>query len=532
MVDKEIIIQVLCSLMQKPSYLSETDKYYLTPDDFSTIFEKYIFSAIFNLYKSGAEHITVVDIDVYFNDHAAAKAVFEKEKGIEFLQNGLDFVLPENFPFYYKKLKKFNCLRDLKKIGFDTSNLYSDNLLDDNSKKINERFEELEISDIFDIVKRKFLKVETDYKKGDASEITKANKGLVNLKQKLKQHPEVGSPLQGMIFNTVCRGARKGKFYLRTASSGTGKTRAAVGDACYLSYPLRFNQTSWKWELCGSNEKTLFIATEQELEEVQTLILAYLTGLNEEKILNGQYSDEEDLVLSQAIEIMDTFSDNLLIVQLPNPNIEQIKATVRQSWIVNDIQNVFYDYIFSSPSLLNEFRDLRIREDVALGMMSTALKDLAVEMKLFVMSSTQTNAKSEEAKGVKNESILRGARAIADKIDLGAIISRVTDEEVEVLRDVIENIGIIPNQVMDIYKNRRGRFVNIRIWSFVDLGTCRKKDLFMTDGKFQSIDNFSVVDYVFNTENKAVVSLIKKLNEDFVQEEQLPEVHSSFEGLL
>lgn len=43
---------------------------------------------------------------------------------------------------------------------------------------------------------------------------------------------------------------------------------------------------------------------------------------------------------------MDTFSDNLLIVQLPNPNIEQIKATVRQSWIVNDIQNVFYDYIF------------------------------------------------------------------------------------------------------------------------------------------------------------------------------------------
>ena len=127
MVDKEIIIQVLCSLMQKPSYLSETDKYYLTPDDFSTIFEKYIFSAIFNLYKSGAEHITVVDIDVYFNDHAAAKAVFEKEKGIEFLQNGLDFVLPENFPFYYKKLKKFNCLRDLKKIGFDTSNLYSDN---------------------------------------------------------------------------------------------------------------------------------------------------------------------------------------------------------------------------------------------------------------------------------------------------------------------------------------------------------------------------------------------------------------------
>ena len=52
-----------------------------------------------------------------------------------------------------------------------------------------------------------------------------------------------------------------------------------------------------------------------------------------------------------------------MIVRLSNPNIEQIKAVVRQNWILHDIKNVFYDYIFSSPSLLNEFRDLKIRED-------------------------------------------------------------------------------------------------------------------------------------------------------------------------
>lgn len=122
---------------------------------------------------------------------------------------------------------------------------------------------------------------------------------------------------------------------------------------------------------------------------------------------------------------------------------------------------------------------------VALGMLSTALKDLAVEMQLFVMSSTQTNAKSEDEKGgIKNESVVRGSRAIIDKCDIACVISRVNSEEQELLSDLITKIGIAPNQVLDIYKVRRGKYTNVRIWSDVDLGTCRKKDLFITNDKF------------------------------------------------
>ena len=38
-----------------------------------------------------------------------------------------------------------------------------------------------------------------------------------------------------------------------------------------------------------------------------------------------------------------------------------------------------------------------------------------------------------------------------------------------------------PTHVTDIYKLRRGRWKFIRIWSLVDLGTCRMEDLFVTD---------------------------------------------------
>ena len=50
MTDKSVLQQIIGSLMQKPQLLSEVDKYNLTIADFSTRFEKYIFSAIMNLY--------------------------------------------------------------------------------------------------------------------------------------------------------------------------------------------------------------------------------------------------------------------------------------------------------------------------------------------------------------------------------------------------------------------------------------------------------------------------------------------------
>lgn len=150
---------------------------------------------------------------------------------------------------------------------------------------------------------------------------------------------------------------------------------------------------------------------------------------------------------------------------------------------------------------------------VALGMLSTALKDLAVEMRLFVMSSTQTNAKSEDdQKGIKNESVIRGSRAIIDKCDIACVASRVNAEEQELLAGCIEKVGIIPNQVLDIYKVRRGKYTNVRIWSSVDLGTCRKKDLFITDERLQLIPDFEVFDFTFNGEDNSFLSLMKQLN--------------------
>ena len=121
MTSKSTIQQVLGCLMKHPQFLSEIDKYSLSTLDFSTYFEKYIFSAIQGLWSGGAIKITPFDIESYLEADASAKKIFEQQNGLEYLQDIEDFSSLENFSYYYNKLKNINLLRDLKNQGFDTS---------------------------------------------------------------------------------------------------------------------------------------------------------------------------------------------------------------------------------------------------------------------------------------------------------------------------------------------------------------------------------------------------------------------------
>lgn len=511
--DKNTILQIFGSLMKNPLLLSEVDKYSLTPQDFSTNFEKYIFAAISNLYQNGAERISVVDIDNYLVSHEAVYGVFTENNGIEYLNDAEELATLENFNYYYNKLKKYNAIRDLKIMGFNTNKIYPENMLDDDrEEKLNE-FERMSVQDIFNSVKADIAKTESKYAKKSNTQTLKANDGVRNLIKKLKTTPEIGVNCQGEIFNTVVRGARKGKFYIRSGGTGTGKTRSMVGDACYIAYPIRYNSKKEEWENTGSCEKVLYIGTEQKPDEIQTMILAYLTDINEEKILYGNYSEKEEELLEKAIKLMDIYEENFIITQLPDPTINQVKTHVRKFCLIDGIENVFYDYIFSSPGLLGEFRDLRIREDVILTMLSTALKDLAAELDIFVMSATQVNGELEDKKGIKNQTCLRGSKGISDKVDIGAITMKVTQDELNMLSILIQKKGIKPNQVTDIYKVRRGRYNDVRIWSYMDLGTCRKQDLFITDANFKEIEGFQTIRILFDEDRIGEYdSVVKLLN--------------------
>lgn len=142
----------------------------------------------------------------------------------------------------------------------------------------------------------------------------------------------------------------------------THNTRRAISDACQLAYPIRYNSNQCKWVRHGSNEKVLFVVTEQSFKEVKRMCLAYLTDINEARFGKTALTAEEQERIRVAREIVKKYN-NIIFMKIPDPSIELIKAMIREQCLTNDIKHVFYDYIFISPGLLTEFRGIGLRND-------------------------------------------------------------------------------------------------------------------------------------------------------------------------
>lgn len=152
-------------------------------------------------------------------------------------------------------------------------------------------------------------------------------------------------------------------------------------------------------------------------------------------------------------------------------------------------------------------------------MFATALKDLAVELNVCMMTSTQVNANADDNRNIRNEATLAGGRSTINKADNGAIMARPTAEELEILNPIITKMSIPkPNMVTDIFKVRSGEWSQVRIWSEVNLGTLRKTDLFITDAQLNPIEGFfddedyDVQDWTADEEIE-LVNFIESLNE-------------------
>ena len=276
----------------------------------------------------------------------------------------------------------------------------------------------------------------------------------------------------------------------------THNTRFMVDQACAISMPYLDSDGNI---VCRSDyQKVLFVATEMQAEEIQTLILAHVSGVNEGHITLGQYLPGEEEKIEKAIAIVKQYP-NFIIDCIPDPSIATLKARLAKYILHDGIKYIFYDYIFSSPGLLSEFRDVAVREDVALMMLSNTLKEIAMSYGVFVQTATQLNdGWSKKEIGIRDQNMIRGSKAIIDKADCGIIGVKLFEDspewkQIEQLWSKMkykeEFKGISkPNMVLDIYKNRRGSINSVKVFRYFDFGTCRCRDLFITDANYKMLD--------------------------------------------
>lgn len=490
-VDIPSIVQVIGGIYNNPSLL-ENEGYFFTEEDFTEDFHRILFGSIYNLHELGAKEITINAIEDYLNQRPKSLAIYKTNKGAEYLQKLSNTTQLAAFDYYYKKMKKMTLFRMYKEMcGMDLSWLYDiDNIMDVKKKQAQEDWlDNTPLEDIAELIDKKITDVRLKFVDDANNDFQQAGEGVLELIERLRSTPELGYPMFGSLINAVTRGARLKKFYLRSAATGVGKTRAMIADACFIACDEIYSSAEGKWVSNGTMEPVIYITTEQEIDEIQTMMLAFLSDVDEEHIISNSYTVGELERVIYAGKILSR--SQLHIKQLPDFSLKDIENTIKYGIREWNARYIFFDYLHTSMKILTEVTSKTgikgLREDNVLFMISIRLKDLCNQYGVFIMTATQLNADYITAKQY-DQNLLRGAKSIADKIDCGMIMLEVDNDDIVALEDVLTKGGFDkPVIKMSIYKNRRGRYKSILLWCRANRGTCKIEPMFATNYQYELI---------------------------------------------
>lgn len=490
-VDIPSTMQVIGNIFQNPKLL-ENDNYTFVEEDFVEDFHKILFGSIYNLYQLGAKEININTIEDYLSQKPKSLAVYKNNKGKEYLIELKKICQLSTFDYYYQRMKKMTLLRMYDNIGLDLSWLYDiDNILDAKKHEAQEEwFNNTSLEDIAEIIDNKISEIKIKYVDNTNEDSIQAGDGINELIDKLQKNPEVGYPLFGPLVNTITRGARLKKFYLRSAATGVGKTRAMIADVCSIACDKIYDSFKQEWIENGTREPALFITTEQEIDEIQTMMLAFLSDVDETHIIYNNYEGNE---LDRVLYAADLLKKcPLIIKRLPDFSLKDIENVIKYNIHEHGTRYIFFDYLHTSMKILSEVTSKTgikgLREDNVLFMISIKLKDLCNEYGVFIMTSTQLNADYITAQQY-DQNLLRGAKSIADKIDCGMIMLQTSQEDKEALKPILNKGNFSEPEIkISVYKNRRGRYKDILLWCKANRATCRIEPMFATNYQYEFID--------------------------------------------
>lgn len=489
-VDVPSIVQVLGSIFTHPEIL-ENGQYNFIPEDFPQDFHKIIFESIYNLNKLGVKKVTVETIEDYLNTNPKKYGIYQANQGSKYLEKITLAAQPDAFDFYYNRLKKFTLLRAYSDLGMDLSDFYDPNSLDLKVLSLQEeRLNNTSLENIANYIEIKIDEIKIKYAQESQDLFVEDNGDKIRrLIAGYKENPALGAPLYDEFSNTIFRGARRKKLYLRSAPSGVGKSRAMIADACNLGYDEFYDVEKGEWVSLGKAIPTLYINSEMDDEEILTIRLAFLSGVPEDKIVMGTFSPQEEERIYHAVKIIERGKLKINIVS--NYDLTQIENIIKTSNRKYKINYIFFDYLHSTQKILSQVSLSTgikgLQEYSILFLIANRLKELCNELNCFILTSTQLNGDWKTAK-IFDQNLLRGSKSIADKIDAGMILMDVVPEDLEKLTPITSQLGVIPNAKMSVYKNRGNKYNKMLVWYKMDKGIARLTPLFCTTYDFELIE--------------------------------------------
>ena len=493
------IYNVIGSICQDTELLRHEDTK-LKPDDFMQELHQIVFKAINNIvYNASGDKVTTVtavDIDNYLSLYPTQYKKWNDQNGFEYIENCLKHANREVYWQSYNRVKKMSLLRAYVNRGFDISELYdweTDDFL--TREKSLKELDEMELKDIFQYFALVNLQVKDMYNiEMDIKEF-KAGSDISGLLDRAREGRTYGFPTSCGFENSAFGGLQKGKFLLRSGSTGSLKTSLQIRDMIDVAVKSIYKDGEWVYN--GVQMPSLFISTELDEDDLNFLALSYITGINRKVIKEGLFNMKQRELLEEAGKILN--ESELYMVHMPEFSVSDLEDVIERHVLDNNVQFVAFDYISNNSKLqrsMNELYNSVQREDQVLLYLSTSLKAISERYNISIQSATQLNRNGIGKDSEMNSNALRGSSAVADKVDFGMILKRVKEEDLDKVSGIIESRGFskTPSFQRHLYKNRDG-IPDVIMWTHIDSATIREECLFVTDYDYNLIED--VVDLQF-----------------------------------
>lgn len=493
------IYNVIGSICQDTELLRHEDTK-LKPDDFMQELHQIVFKAINNIvYNASGDKVTTVtavDIDNYLSLYPTQYKKWNDQNGFEYIENCLKHANREVYWQSYSRVKKMSLLRAYVNRGFDVTEIYdweTDDFL--TREKSLKELDKMDLKDIFQYFALVNLQVKDMYNiEMDIKEF-KAGSDISGLLDRAREGRTYGFPTSCGFENSAFGGLLKGKFLLRSGSTGSLKTSLQIRDMIDVAVKSIYKDGEWVYN--GVQMPSLFISTELDEDDLNFLALSYITGINRKVIKEGLFNMKQRELLEEAGKILN--ESELYMVHMPEFSVNDLEDVIERHVLDNNVQFVAFDYISNNSKLqrsMNELYGSVQREDQVLLYLSTSLKAISERYDISIQSATQLNRSGIGRDSEMNSNALRGSSAVADKVDFGMILKRTKEEDLEKVSSIIEDRGFskTPTLMRFLYKNRAG-IPDIIMWSYVDSATIREECLFVTDYDYNLIED--VVDLQF-----------------------------------
>ncbi len=351
---------IACVLKDATNYFEVDAK--MSDTDFLTPHHKAIWIIIKTLVRDG---VVSIDTSAILNQASAMK-LEDHIGGYDYISALFDkSINPINIDFYIQRVTdasgKLKVLQAIQDIG---------DLTESNRTLTGET---LTAETIVEHAQQKFLQIAVDSEKG--AEAVNIADGIKDLLEEVTSNP---SNVRGFAtgfarLDDAINGLEPGTLTVLGARPKVGKSTLLMNWATHIAY--------------RTQAPVLIIDTEMSTREQQFRTLSHLSGVAEREIKNGTYIDDPMKVeaVNGAVNILD--SGLILHKYYPDFTPEGVASLTRKYHHQFGVSCLIFDYIKLPDADLQLMHN--VKEHQALGFLCVALKNLAGQLQIPVVTAAQ-----------------------------------------------------------------------------------------------------------------------------------------------